>query len=198
MSRMPYLIDAEDARWGHKMGHFPLVDGMYRDGFRCSLSGLIMGETVELLAREYGISREESDRYAVESQRRVEEATSAGRFAAEIALMQVPGPKGETTIAADEQPRPGTTLEALAQLPIVFPDVEGLPGIITAGSSSGITDGGAAVIVAGGDTVREQGLFSGGPLRVSTPRAWASARCPRCASCWPACSSPSTTSIWSS
>jgi acetyl-CoA C-acetyltransferase len=158
MSRMPYLIDAEDARWGHKMGHFPLVDGMYRDGFRCSLSGLIMGETVELLAREYGISREESDRYAVESQRRVEEATSAGRFAAEIALVQVPGPKGETTIAADEHPRPGTTLETLAQLPIVFPDVEGLPGIITAGSSSGITDGGAAVIVAGGDTVREHGL----------------------------------------
>jgi acetyl-CoA C-acetyltransferase len=58
MSRMPYLIDAEDARWGHRMGHFGLVDAMYRDGFQCSLSGLIMGETAELLARDYGITRE--------------------------------------------------------------------------------------------------------------------------------------------
>ena len=61
MSRMPYLIDAADARWGHKMGGFALVDAMYRDGFQCSLCGLLMGETAELLAREYGISREASD-----------------------------------------------------------------------------------------------------------------------------------------
>jgi acetyl-CoA C-acetyltransferase len=158
MSRAPYLIDADDARWGHEMGHFPLVDAMYRDGFRCSLSGLIMGETVELLAREYGITREQSDHYACESQRRAEEATKAGRFDAEIAAVRVPGAKGETTIAADEHPRPGTTLEALAQLPLVFPEVDGAPGIITAGSSSGITDGGAAVIVAGATAVREHGL----------------------------------------
>ena len=58
MSRMPYLIDAVDARWGHKMGNFPLVDAMYRDGFICSLCGLVMGETAEILAREYGITRE--------------------------------------------------------------------------------------------------------------------------------------------
>jgi acetyl-CoA C-acetyltransferase len=158
MSRTPYLIDADDARWGHKMGHFPLVDAMYRDGFRCSLSGLIMGETVELLAREYGITREQSDHYACESQRRAEEAMKAGRFAAEIAPVRVPGAKGETTIAVDEHPRPGTTLEALAELPLVFPEVDGGPGIITAGSSSGITDGGAAVIVAGPTAVREHGL----------------------------------------
>ena len=66
MSRMPYLIDAEDARWGHKMGNFTLVDAMYRDGFTCSVCGLIMGETAELLAREYGITREASDAYALE------------------------------------------------------------------------------------------------------------------------------------
>jgi acetyl-CoA C-acetyltransferase len=157
MSRMPYLIDADDARWGHRMGHFPLVDAMYRDGFRCSLSGLIMGETVELLAREYGITREQSDHYACESQRRAEEARNAGRFDAEIAPVRVPG-AGETTIAADEHPRAGTSLEALGKLPLVFPDVDGGPGIITAGSSSGITDGGAAVIVAGAAAVREHGL----------------------------------------
>ena len=158
MSRMPYLIDADAARWGHKMGHFPLVDAMYRDGFRCSLSGLIMGETVELLAREYGITRQESDRFALESQRRAGDATRAGRFDAEIASVQVPAPTGETTIAADEHPRPGTTMDALAQLPLVFAEVEGIPGIITAGSSSGITDGGAAVIVANAAAVREHGL----------------------------------------
>src|SRR5579859_3092688 len=58
MSRMPYLIDSDDARWGHKMGNFTLVDAMYRDGFTCSVCGMIMGETVELLARQYGITRE--------------------------------------------------------------------------------------------------------------------------------------------
>ena len=82
MSRMPYLIDSEDARWGHRMGNFALVDAMYRDGFTCSLSGMIMGETAELLARQYGISREASEEYAVESQRK------AG---AAIGGRQVPG-----------------------------------------------------------------------------------------------------------
>jgi acetyl-CoA acetyltransferase len=71
MSRMPYLIDSDDARWGHKMGNFPLVDAMYRDGFLCPLSGLLMGETAEILARQYGITRDESDCFALESQRQV-------------------------------------------------------------------------------------------------------------------------------
>src|SRR5512134_58815 len=70
MRRMPHLVDAEDGRWGHRMGSFTLVDAMYRDGFTCSVSGMIMGETAELLACEYGITREESDGYALESQRR--------------------------------------------------------------------------------------------------------------------------------
>src|SRR5213078_1484399 len=58
MSRMPYLVDSEDARWGHKMGSFTLVDAMYRDGFTCSVCGMVMGETADLLAREYGITRD--------------------------------------------------------------------------------------------------------------------------------------------
>ena len=61
MSRMPYLVDSVDARWGHKMGHFQFVDAMYRDGFQCPISNLIMGETSEVLARQYGITREQSD-----------------------------------------------------------------------------------------------------------------------------------------
>ena len=158
MSRMPYLVDADDARWGHRMGHFPLVDAMYRDGFQCSLSGLIMGETAELLARDYGITREASDAYAMLSQQRAEAAIAAGRFAEEITPVLVPGANGDTTIDADEHPRPGTTIEALRKLPLVFPDVDGQRGIITAGSSSGITDAGAAVIVASGAAVKAHGL----------------------------------------
>src|SRR5262252_6183083 len=87
MSRMPYLIDSEDARWGHRMGNFTLVDAMYRDGFTCSVCGMIMGETVELLARQYGITREASDDYAFESQQRAGRAIAAGKFADEIAAV---------------------------------------------------------------------------------------------------------------
>ena len=143
MSRMPYLVDAEDARWGHRMGNFTFVDAMYRDGFTCSLSGLIMGETGEELAREYGITREASDAYAVETQRRAAEAVAGGRFSTELAPVTVTDRKGQPALVdADEHPRPDTTLESLARLPPVFKD-----GIITAGTSSGITDGGAAVVL---------------------------------------------------
>jgi len=158
MSRMPYLIDAEAARWGHKMGHMPLVDAMYRDGFVCSLCGMIMGETAELLAREYGITRDASDRFALGSQQKAEAAAAAGRFTREIAPVTISGPRGATVIAADEHPRAGTTLDALERLPLVFGDVEGAPGIITAGSSSGITDGGAAVVVASERAMAAHGL----------------------------------------
>src|SRR5205814_1991779 len=84
MSRMPYLIDADDARWGHKMGNFTLVDAMYRDGFQCPLSNLLMGQTAEVLARQYGISREESDCFALDSQRKAKAAIDGGRFVREI------------------------------------------------------------------------------------------------------------------
>ena len=159
MSRMPYLIDAEDARWGHKMGNFTLVDAMYRDGFTCSLCGMIMGETAEVLAREYGITREASDAYAVETQRRAAQAIAEGRFRAEIAPVTVTDVKGRTTVVdADEHPRPDTTIESLKKLAPVFPVVEGHPGIITAGTSSGITDGGAAVVLMSGSRASALGL----------------------------------------
>jgi acetyl-CoA C-acetyltransferase len=148
MSRMPYLIDAADARWGHKMGNFELVDAMYRDGFQDPLSGLIMGETAEVLARQYGISREASDQYALESQQKAEAAQKAGYFTREIAPVTVTEKGKSRIVDADEHPRHGTTLEALQKLAPVFPKVEGHDGIITAGSSSGITDGGAALILA--------------------------------------------------
>jgi acetyl-CoA C-acetyltransferase len=159
MSRMPYLVDAEDARWGHKMGNFTFVDAMYRDGFTCSVCGMVMGETVELLAREYGIGREASDAYALESQARAERAITAGRFNDELAPVTYADAKGQRqTLTADEHPRAGTTIESLQKLPLVFKNVEGGAGIVTAGSSSGITDGGAAVVLASADAARAQGL----------------------------------------
>ena len=173
MSRMPYLIDAEDGRWGHRMGNFTLVDAMYRDGFTCSICGMVMGETAEVLAREYGITREDADAYALESQRRAEAAIAAGRFREEIAPVmagsafaeatgdtQDPARAGhaDTLLDHDEHPRAGTTIESLRKLPLVFGTVEGTPGIITAGSSSGITDGGAAVVLMNADRAKADGL----------------------------------------
>ena len=159
MSRMPYLVDAEDARWGHKMGHFTLVDAMYRDGFRCSLSGLIMGETAEILAREYRITREESDAFALESQRKAEAAQTAGRFDAERVAAPGHDAKGRPVeLTVDEHPRAGSTIEGLRKLPLTFGSVEGHPGIITAGSASGITDGGAAVVLADEAEATRRGL----------------------------------------
>jgi len=159
MSRMPYLIDSEDARWGHRMGHFTLVDAMYRDGFTCSLCGMIMGETAEVLAREYAITREASDAYAVETQRRAARAIAEGRFREEIASLTVTDAKGcTTTVDTDEHPRPDTTLESLKKLAPVFPQVEGQVGIITAGPSSGITDGGAAVVLTSASRAQSLGI----------------------------------------
>lgn len=170
MSRTPYLVDSIDGRWGHKMGHFQLVDAMYRDGFQCPISNLIMGETAEVLARQYGITREESDAFALESQQKAEAAQQAGRFEAEIAPVEIVV-RGETqSIRVDEHPRPGSTLDALRKLPLVFPEVEGQEGIITAGSSSGITDGGAALLLASDQWANDRGLT---PL--ATVTGWASA-----------------------
>jgi len=171
MSRMPYLVDAADARWGHKMGNFQFIDAMYRDGFSDPLSGLIMGETAEVLARQYGITREQSDEFACASQQRAEAASKAGYFKQEIAPVAFNDAKGKAiTVDTDEHPRSGTTIEALRKLPLVFPKVEGEDGIITAGSSSGITDGGAAVVLASSEWAAKRGL---------APRArivgWASA-----------------------
>jgi acetyl-CoA C-acetyltransferase len=170
MSRMPYLVDSADARWGHRMGHFQFVDAMYRDGFQDPLSGLIMGETAEVLARQYGITRADSDAFAVESQQKAEAAQKAGHFSSEIAPVTIEARGQTTVVSADEHPRHGTTLATLAELPLVFPEVEGHPGIITAGSSSGITDGGAALVLASDQWAADRGLK---PLALIT--GWASA-----------------------
>ena len=142
MSATPYLLPR--ARFGMRMGDAEVVDGMYRDGFLCPLCGQLMGATAENLVREYGIPRAEQDALAVESQRRAGEAIRSGRFADEIVPVTVAGKKGDVSVAADEHPRPDTTLASIAKLPPVFEE----NGTVHAGNSSGITDGGAAVVLA--------------------------------------------------
>jgi acetyl-CoA C-acetyltransferase len=152
MSRVPYL--AEGVRWGLRMGHTELIDGMHRDGFLDPLSGLLMGETAENLARQYEITREEQDEYALRSQRRATAAIDGGRFDAEITPVEIKARKGETkTLTRDEHPRADTTIEALRKLAPVFSK----DGTVTAGNSSGITDGAAAVVVLGEEALSAAG-----------------------------------------
>lgn len=142
MSRVPYLLSG--ARWGYRMGDQVAVDGMYQDGFLCPLAEQVMGETAERLAEQYRIPREEQDAFALRSQQRAGEAMKEGRFESETVAVPVPGKKGEVEVRADEHPRPDTTPESLARLPPVFKATE---GTVTAGNSSGITDGAAAMVV---------------------------------------------------
>jgi acetyl-CoA C-acetyltransferase len=153
MSATPYLLPR--ARFGYRMGHAEIVDGMYRDGFLCPLCGQLMGETAENLVREYGILRAEQDAYAAETQRRAAAAIEAGRFAAEIVSVTVAGRKGGVTVEQDEHPRPETTVESLAGLRPVFDPED---GTVHAGNSSGITDGAAALVLATGEEAAKAGV----------------------------------------
>ena len=152
MSRVPYF--AEGARWGARMGNAQLVDGMYRDGFSDPLSGLLMGQTAEKLARQYEISRGEQDEFALSSQQKAEAAIASGRFDDEVMSLEITEKKGETTsFTKDEHCRAGTTLADLAKLsPVFYKD-----GTVTAGNSSGITDGAAAVVVLSEDGIKRFG-----------------------------------------
>ncbi|MFB3915523.1 MAG: acetyl-CoA C-acyltransferase [Terriglobales bacterium] len=155
MSRLPYYL--EGARWGYRLGNQELVDGMYRDGFFCPMAKMLMGETAELLAQQYNISREEQDQYALCSQRRAERAANSGRFDDEIVPVTIESKHGLQVFSRDEHIFPNASLEKMAKLPPVFsiPSEEddagrgSRTGTITAGNSSGITDGAAAVVLAG-------------------------------------------------
>lgn len=142
MTRVPFLL--ERARLGYRLGHGRLTDGMYKDGFGCPLSQMVMGETAEVLAGEYSIPREEQDEWALMSQKRVEEARARGVIGEEIIPVRARDDLGrEVLVEEDEHPRQGVTLEALSKLPPVFSE----KGTITAGNASGITDGAAALLL---------------------------------------------------
>ncbi|MBI4530882.1 MAG: acetyl-CoA C-acetyltransferase, partial [Candidatus Latescibacteria bacterium] len=142
MSRAPYLLD--DIRWNVRMGHRQLVDSMIWDGLWCSFEDCHMGVTAENLARRYGISREEQDRFAARSQQRAEAAIREGRFREEIVPVEVHAGKSDVSIVdTDEHPRFGMTEATLCTLrPAFQPD-----GTVTAGNASGLNDGAACLAV---------------------------------------------------
>jgi len=152
MSNTPYMLPK--ARWGYRMGHGELVDGMYKDGFLCPLADQLMGATAENLADQYQISREEQDAYAVETQRRCEVAGKEGRFDAEKTPIMVSGRKGKEPFLTDEHVRDGVTMESMTRLAPVFRS----DGTVHAGNSSGITDGAAAVVVLSGAAALRLGV----------------------------------------
>ncbi len=236
MSRVPFILDR--MRTGYRLGDAKVYDAMYRDGLLDPLSGLVMGETAENLVDMYGISREEQDELALESQQKAEAGSGAraeemfdvevpdpkggtlvvstnehprpgttlealaklretaenlvdmfdisreeqdafalesqqkaeagrGARAEEMFDVEIPDPKGGTlVVSADEHPRPGTTLDALAKLPPVFRD----PGTVTAGNSAGITDGAAATVVMSESRARGEGRE---PLARIVASSWA-------------------------
>jgi len=152
MSQIPYLLDG--ARWGYRLGDGVLVDAMYRDGLFCPLAEMIMGETAEILAERFGISRREQDEYALESQLKAKAAVENGKLKLEIVPVSVTGKGGrECLVEADEHPRPETTLETLAKLPPVFKK----GGSVTAGNSSGLTDAAAALVLTTRSEARKMG-----------------------------------------
>ena len=152
MSAAPHLLPA--LRAGQRMGDAEVVDSMIRDGLWCASCDVHMGVTAENVAAEDGISREDQDAFALESQRRAAAAVSGGVFDAEIAPVTVPARRGEAvTVARDEHLRPDSTAEGLARLRPAF----AAEGTVTAASSSGINDGAAALVVMEAGAAREAG-----------------------------------------
>jgi acetyl-CoA C-acetyltransferase len=152
MSNTPYMLPR--ARFGYRMGHAEVVDGMYRDGFFCPLADQLMGRTAETLAEQYDISRDEQDAWAELSQRRAGAATDAGAFRDEIVPIEIPSRGGPVSFATDEHMRPDSTAQGMKKLRPVFKD----GGTVHAGNSSGVTDGSAAVVVASSAAVEKHGL----------------------------------------
>ena len=154
MSQAPHVV--RGARWGLKFGAPPPLEDALWEALRDPQCGFAMGETAEHLAVDYGITREEVDAYALESQRRARDAWAAGAYADEVMSLPVRNRKTRTDEpwAADEHMRPDTTPEALAKLPPVFRQ----GGVVTAGNASGIADGAAALVVASAEEAARRGL----------------------------------------
>jgi len=154
MSNAPYLLDG--ARSGLRFGHTGLQDSMITDGLWDAFNDYHMGSTAENVARENDISREQQDAFAARSQQKAAAAIEAGRFDTEIAPVTVKqGKKPSLIVSRDEQPRPGTSAEQLAQLRPAFLQEE---GTVTAGNASTLNDGAAAVLLMSGEKARESGL----------------------------------------
>ena len=152
MSGTPHLFIG--SRTGVRLGAARLEDALIHDGLWCPFEDRHMGNAAEAIAEKHGIGRQEMDDYSLESHRKAVRAVSEGRFDAEVVAVSAPNGKEPTLISRDEGPRADTSPEALAKLrPAFTPD-----GLVTAGNAPGMTDGAAAVVLAGGTAVREQGL----------------------------------------
>lgn len=153
MSTMPFIM--RDTRWGIKFTEVPKVSCGVWESLEDHFSKVKMGQTAENVAEKYNISREDSDKIAYRSQTRWKAAQDAGKFKDEIAPMTFKDKKGnETVFDVDEHPRPNTTMESLTKLPSVFKK----NGTVTAGNASGIADGGAAIVLASEDAVKQHNL----------------------------------------
>ena len=141
-------------RAGTKMGNTELVDTMIKDGLWDIFNGYHMGVTAENVAREWQITREQQDQFALASQQKAEAAMKAGRFKDEIVGVTIESRKGPQTVDTDEHPRAGTTLEALAKLRPAFAK----DGTVTAGSASGINDGAAALVLMSAAEAAKRGV----------------------------------------
>jgi acetyl-CoA C-acetyltransferase len=153
MDMAPYLLGG--GRWGYRMGDAEIYDSMLRDGLNDAFSGEHSGWHTEDLAKQFQITREQQDAWAVRSQHRFGAAQRAGKFDAEIVPVEVPGRKGPTRFERDEHNRPETTLEGLAKLRPAFRK----DGTITAGNAPGLNTGAAAVIVAEAGRAEKNGLI---------------------------------------
>lgn len=152
MSNAPYLL--KGARWGYRMGNGEVIDSMLAEGLNCAINFCHMGITAEEIASRYHISRADQDAFAAESQHRAERALNDGSFKAEIVPVEVVQKKGDPVrVEIDEYPRPGTTIEKLAALKPAFKK----DGSVTAGNSSGINDGAAALVVTTAEKAKKVG-----------------------------------------
>ncbi len=152
MNMAPYLLPG--ARFGYRLNDQRVVDAMVHDGLWCPFEDHHMGNSAEWIARRYEVSREEQDRFALESHRKAVAAQEAGRFQEEIVPVEVRNRKGTLLFQADEAPRPDTSLEKLARLKPVFDP----QGTVTAGNASPISDGAAALVVSSREFAQAHGL----------------------------------------
>jgi acetyl-CoA C-acetyltransferase len=141
-------------RAGQKMGDLQFIDTMIRDGLWDAFNGYHMGVTAENVAKEWQITREDQDRFAVASQNKAEAARKAGRFKDEIATVTVKTRKGDTVVENDEYIRDGATYEAVAGLKPAFDKA----GTVTAGNASGLNDGAAALVLMSAKDASARGL----------------------------------------
>ena len=151
MSQAPHVAHLRN---GQKMGDLKFIDSMIRDGLWDAFNGYHMGNTAENVARQWQLTRDEQDEFALKSQNKAEEAQKAGKFKDEIAPVTISTRKGDVVVDTDEHPKHGTTIESLQKLRAAF-DKE---GTVTAGNASGINDGAAAVVLMQGDEAAKRGV----------------------------------------